>query len=429
MRGEHAWRTIGFMRDRELLQSRRGIPVDMPLADLDHLASVLPVLEQLEVTTIGDLLECPPIRILARPDVGPGRGREWWELIGRALGFDPDVPTEPARRELPTVDELVATVVAQLTRDDRALVQARVFDGRTNRSYALELGVHPQATLSRFRRLLEDMRKEHSVVAREVTGDLTRALRKAGGILHADDVHRRVPAASLGAAWLAVLLAEDDRPIIWREEFLTYLTTRVLADRLARLRKMLGPAEQPTSWERINAAAHRVGFHLEESSLRRLLEVGLNRLVLDDPEGGATDEEAAHRRSLTRPQRLARILKLAGKPMHSMDIARAYFRGRARRAGTEEPAAITAANAGNLYPFLRPEHDIYCCGRAMYVHRSHLPVPLAHLERAVEWCVNRLRVEREYSGGAGRAMSASGGSGGSSQRASGSGRAATPCFA
>ena len=356
-----------------------GTPLPVKDADLDRPVTLFDPptlvqnsLDRLGVKTVRDLLAVPPARLLELRGIGWAKVQDIWELVGRVLGVVLDEGDGSAL--LPhaaTADELAERALSAIDEPGRTYLRERFLHQKSLHRIAAERATHVNGAMLGVRKAVERLRPGFCEDARRLTGPLASAMRRAGGFIHSVDAHRLVSAKDLGTLELALVLAEDDRYTVWRDEFLTLYTRSELKLRFEQLQKSVKGA---ATMDALRAAARRHKLRLPDKALRRLVELAAGVVVAGTDSAGLAPAT----------QSVERLLELAGRPMHTLDIARAYAR-RVSGQGKE-----IGGGTANLYKRLSELRSVYCCAPGMYVHVKHLPIPLKRLEAAVEWCARRL---------------------------------------
>jgi len=301
------------------------------------------------------------------------------------------------------IDDLVARALQSLPDKEGRLLVRRFLDGAKLEQLGREYDLTRERIRQKINQILLKLRLRLGKDAQELAKPLIEATESSGGLLHRDPALNLTGARDIQHAWLALLIAGADSYRIWRGEFLTALEPEELEQRLSAIRNCFRDNRKrdlflPDLAELIAASS---GFRLDQTGLACLLTKQLDCQIAED--GSVT------LRGVRIPDRLEKILRAAGRPMHISEVARIYLAGSASprietltglerneddesdvRSDEEEKRDLAERALSSA--ILRHE-DIYLYGPKTFVHANALPVPLEKLDEIVDLCVSRIEGE------------------------------------
>lgn len=307
-----------------------------------------------------------------------------------------------------SVAELLARALEALPDDEGRLLIRRCLDGLTLEQLGAEYSLTRERIRQKVDKTLERLALRFGAAAHDLTRALAVAGARAGGLLYSDMVQALTGEANLCRARLALLIAGSASVRVWRTDFLTTLTSDELRLRLSAIRRGFiknrrRDLDLTAAGEIVRQAA---GFDLDVAGLTCLLNKHFACQISAD---GAVLSGV-----LRVPDRAARILRAANRPLHIAEIAAAwlvtYAADEALNAFTNDEAneveedadrsatppdsatrreAIEHSLTGALYR----HDDIYQCDPRTFVHADALPMPLEKLDELAELCGSRIEGE------------------------------------
>lgn len=302
-----------------------------------------------------------------------------------------------------SVDELVAQALEVLPGKEGRLLIRRCLDGLTLEQLGQEYEVTRERIRQKVRQTLTGLNQRFGAQAQELLASLITTVNEAGGLIHRDMALSLSGAVDLRKTWLALLIAGEDSFRVWRGEFLSTWDSEEMAERLRAIRQALGEHRKKDLYlaEARDIIVQASGFVLDDVGATRLLITWFDSQVAEDgliTLGG-----------LRLPDRLAKILRVTGHPMHISEIADAFLASSASAVkealveidgeeSDEDETQLASISKRELTEralaaaLLRHE-DIYQSGPKTFLHASALPIPLERLDEIVDLCVSRIEGE------------------------------------
>ena len=297
-----------------------------------------------------------------------------------------------------TVGKLIAQALRLLPAQDGRLLVRRFLEGATLEQLGRERGLTRERIRQLVNKTLLRLHIRLGEAARELTGPLVEAINQSGGLLHRETALKMTAARDLPHVWLALLIAGAESFHIWREEFLTTLKMDELSKALHAIRRCFRENRKrdlslSDAGELITLAS---GFRLDAAGLTCLLTAYL--------ECGITEDGMVVLPGIRVSERLEKILRAAGRPMHVSEITDLYL-----ASGVEEIAALdeddanpTATEAGRrnlaeraVAAAISRCEDVYQYSPKTFVHANAFPIPLQSLNEIADFCIARLEGKPE----------------------------------
>jgi hypothetical protein len=302
-----------------------------------------------------------------------------------------------------SIDDLVAQALQSLPDNEGRLFVRRFLDRATLEQLGREYNLTRERIRQKVTQILIKLHRRLGKDASELAQPLIEATETSGGLLHRDRVLDLAGTRDIQHAWLTLLIAGADSFRIWRGEFLTALEREELERRLSAIRNCFRDNRNkdlflPDVAELVAASS---GFRLDQTGLASLLTNHLDCQIAED--GSVTLGGARI------PDRLEKILRAAGRPMHISEIARIYLASSASASmkafadlDQNEDDEADARPDGErdqelaeraLASAITRHEDVYLCGPKTYVHINALPVPLEKFDEIVDLCISRIEGE------------------------------------
>lgn len=305
-----------------------------------------------------------------------------------------------------SIDGLVAQALQSLPDNEGRLLVRRYLDGAKLEQLGREYDLTRERIRQKVTQILIKLHRRLGKDASELAKPLIEATETSGGLLHRDRVLDLAGTRDIRHAWLTLLIAGADSFRIWRGEFLTALEREDLERRLIAIRNCFRDNRNkdlylPDVAELVVASS---GFRLDQTGLTSLLTNQLDCQIAED--GSVTLG------GVRVPDRLEKILRAAGRPMHISEVARIYlasstsasmkaFAGIEKNEddGNGEDDALPdeernqeLAERALASAIIRHE-DIYLCGPKTFVHINALPIPIEKFDEIIDLCVSRMEGE------------------------------------
>jgi len=301
------------------------------------------------------------------------------------------------------IDDLIARALQYLPDNEGRLLVRRFLDEATLEQLGQEYNLTRERIRQKLIQILIKLRRRLGEDSRELVKPLIEVTESSGGLLYRDTAINLAGVKEIQHAWLALAIAGEDSFRIWREEFLTMLEWKELDRRLNAIRNCFRDYRKkdlflPDVAELVAASS---GFKLDQASLICLLTKRLDCRIAEN--GSVT------LRGVGLPDRLEKILRAAGRPMHISEIAGVYLAG-STSLGKEALANIESNEDEDsdvrpdeesrrelleraLSSAIWRHEDIYIYGPKTFVHVDALPVPLEKLDEIVDLCISRIEGE------------------------------------
>ncbi len=337
-------------------------------------------LARLELQTVGDVITAVLLGDLTHlTGIGPGTVRDVRDQFDIILehGYDYYLYGPGGRPE--TISALADRMLDSLTEEDRTILEMRYLEGETFEA----IGEAFELTRQRIRQKVQDYLKtlgaQYGELAESLTRSLIEALESGPGVLHRKRVVLLTGCSNLYRVLLVVLLNDEDA-YLWHDHFIANIpSSRLERDIVARCRRGIADAHaMELSWNEGLRIARREGWILDKRGWRDLLRAIWEMDV--DARG------VFENRWTNKGDRIARVIKEARRAVDLETIAERYQ----ARYATEAEAEATARR---VQPFVKKHPDIYTIDNGEYIHEHALSLKRDFLERAVNWCVERLRGE------------------------------------
>ncbi|MDI7269150.1 MAG: hypothetical protein QME96_14265 [Myxococcota bacterium] len=373
----------------------RGIALDQPWVGIlyDVPARAKTAFERLGLRTLGEVVEVVQARSLRLGhNLGLKSITRVYEAV-EALASSRDAPRLPAGGPA-TVGRLVSWCLADLRRDDRALLTAKLLRGSTLQSIGRERGLTKERIRQKIDKVVSRLNVRFGATARELLGPLLDAMDRSGGLVHHDTVRELLGERDLRRVYFALIVAGAADWRLWHGEFLVSLPYPEILDRLRSLRRRLrapGVGEFDIA-EVGRLAVDAAGLRLDRRTIERVLVAHLGCRV-----SGSTVVV----RGLSRAERIVEMMRRARRPVRVDEIVAALRplrppapELRTRRAAAENVVLDAERFLRNCQFDERRRLGIVCCGKRTFIHETALPLPAERLNAIVDWCVRRMHARR-----------------------------------
>ncbi len=296
-----------------------------------------------------------------------------------------------------TIDELVGRAFESLSDQEGRLLTRRILDEATLEQLGREYGLTRERIRQKVVQILLKLRRRMSASALALTEPLVEAVDHSGGLLHRDTVLSLMAADDLRRVRLALLIAGDESFHVWRGAFFTTLKSDELSARLDAIRRCFRENRKR------DLALSEVSDLIAEAAGFRLDAAGLTALLTHYFGCRITEGRMVIPRALRVSDRLEKILRTAGRPMHISEITDLHLASLATPGGEEradpdegedEEAPLQLSEAERrkraehaLLEAIDRDENIYQCGPKTFIHINALPIPFERLNEVVEFCI------------------------------------------
>jgi hypothetical protein len=293
-----------------------------------------------------------------------------------ALGVETYVYGEAGRPA--SIAQLIEHALSWLDDEDRALLEARIFDDRPLREIGEERGVTRQRIQQIEAGIIDDLQKRLGSVACELMAPVVSGLEMSAGLLHTSLLDNFTDETNPRRLKLGLLIAGEEDADVRLDEFLTTLSATDRDELVREVRDGLQELDSiHVDISEAVAVMGEVGLFIDARAAARFLEL-VFEIGVDD--GAFTLPWINH------ADVIAEALRDIGRAADTGALMDAYDHVRVQNPDLELHELAPHALQANAHR----HPDVYNYAHGMYIHADCLPMSPEALDEAVEWSIARL---------------------------------------